>query len=48
MIDIFNNIVDFFGFSDISTVDVLRYALSFFVVYMAYKFIRWIVRLIVK
>lgn len=48
MIDVFNKIVDFLGFSELSTTDVLRYALSFFVVYMAYKFIRWIVRLIVK
>ena len=48
MIDIFNKIVDFLGFSDISSVDVLRYALSFFVVYVVYKFIRWIVRLIIR
>lgn len=48
MIDIFNKIVDFLGFSGLSTTDVLRYALSFFVVYVVYKFIRWIVRLILK
>lgn len=48
MIDIFNNIVEFLGFSQLTSTDVLRYALSFLVVYAAYKFIRWIVRMILK
>lgn len=48
MIEIFNNIVEYLGFSQLTSIDVLRYALSFFVIYIAYKFIRWIVRLIVK
>lgn len=48
MIDIFNNIVDFLGFSELTSTDVLRYALSFLVIYTAYKFINWIVRFIIK
>ena len=48
MIDVFNKIVDFLGFSELSTTDVLRYAFSFLVIYLMYKFTRYIVRLILK
>lgn len=48
MIEIFNSIVDFLGFSQLSSTDVMRYALSFLVIYALYKFIKWIVRLIIK